>query len=253
MSAQDDTDSGEELYTVDELAAVTGMTVRTTRYYAGLGLLPPPSRRGRMAYYTPGHRARLDLIRALQDHGFTLSAIEKYLARVPGDASVEDLTLQRALLTSWGAGPRESVTRRQLEVRAGRALSEEDLERLVKIYAVRVEERVGGRGEGDRYEPLPSFEAALKLMALDLPVDSIEEAAEAITRHMDALADDLTRILRTKVLTPFRGKEHSEADKAAFEKTMSRLRQLTLEAVVAGFQRAANQVITRSLSDSTRG
>jgi hypothetical protein len=31
---------------------------------------------------------------------------------------------------------------------------------------------------------------------------------------------------------------------------MSRLRQLTLEAVVAGFQRAANEVITRSLSDS---
>ena len=46
--------------------------------------------------------------------------------------------------------------------------------------------------------------------------------------------------------------EHSEADKAAFEQTMSRLRQLTLEAVVAGFQRAANEVITRSLSGSSR-
>ena len=48
---------GEELYTVDELAAATGMTVRTTRYYAGLGLLPPPSRRGRMAYYTAASTA----------------------------------------------------------------------------------------------------------------------------------------------------------------------------------------------------
>ncbi len=79
----------------------------------------------------------------------------------------------------------------------------------------------------------------------------MEEAAEAINRHMDALADELTHILRTRVLAPFRGQEHSEADKAAFEQTMSRLRQLTLEAVVAGFQRAANQVITRSLSDSS--
>jgi hypothetical protein len=34
---------------------------------------------------------------------------------------------------------------------------------------------------------------------------------------------------------------------------MSRLRQLTLEAVVAGFQRAANEVITRSLAESTSG
>jgi DNA-binding transcriptional MerR regulator len=244
VSAQGDSDPGEELYTVDELAATTGMTVRTTRYYAGLGLLPPPGRRGRMAFYTPAHRARLELIRALQDHGFTLSAIEKYLARVPDDASVEDLALQRALLTSWGAGPRESVTRRQLESRAGRPLSDEDLDRLIGIYAVRV--------DGDRFEPLPSFEAALKLMELDIPVDSVEEAAEAITRHMDALADDLTRILRTKVLIPFRHQEHSEADKAAFEQTLPRLRQLTLDAVVAGFQRAANQVITRSLSETAR-
>jgi DNA-binding transcriptional MerR regulator len=244
VSAQSDLERHEELYTVDELAAVTGMTVRTTRYYAGLGLLPPPSRRGRLAYYTPVHRARLELIRALQDHGFTLSAIEKYLGRVPADASVEDLALQRALLTSWGAGPRESITRRQLETRAGRTLGEEDLERLVNIYAIRV--------DGDRFEPLPSFDAALKLMELDIPVDSVEEAAEAITRHMDALADELTHILRTRVLAPFRGRPHSEADKASFERTMSRLRQLTLEAVVAGFQRAANQVITRSLSDSSR-
>lgn len=230
----------DSAYTVDELAAVTGMTVRTTRYYAGLGLLPPPSRRGRIAYYTEQHRARLDLIRALQDHGFTLAAIERYLARVPHDATVEDLALQRAMLTSWGAGRRETVTRRQLETRAGRVLGDDDVARLEKIYAV--------RADGDRFEVLPPFDVALKLMDLEIPVDSLEEASEAITRHMDALADELTVILRTRVLKPFRGQDHSEADKARFEVTMQRLRELTLEAVVAGFQRAANQVITRSLS-----
>lgn len=234
--------TSSDLYTVDELAGVTGMTVRTTRYYAGLGLLPPPTRRGRMAYYTPAHRARLELIRALQEHGFTLSAIEKYLARVPLDASIEDLALQRALLTSWGAGPRESVTRDELERRAGRPLSDEAIGQLVTIYAV--------RRDGDRFEPLPSFDAAIQLMQLDLPVDAVEEAAEAITRHMDALADELTAILRSRVLAPFRGQPHGGSDRAALDRTMSRLRQLTLEAVVAGFQRAANQVITRSVSDA---
>ncbi len=244
MSLERESDPDEELYTVDELAAVTGMTVRTTRYYAGLGLLPPPSRRGRMAYYTDRHRGRLELIRALQDHGFTLSAIERYLVRVPADASVEDLALARAMLTSWGAGKRESMTRRQLETHARRKLGEEEIQRLVNIYAVRI--------DGERYEPLPPFDVALKLIELDIPVDSMEEAALAINQHMDSLADELTHILRTKVLAPFRGQEHSEADKAAFEQTMSRLRQLTLEAVVAGFQRAANEVITRSLSGSSR-
>jgi DNA-binding transcriptional MerR regulator len=240
MTAQREDSVDGELFTVDELAAVTGLTVRTTRYYAGLGLLPAPARRGRMAYYTQEHRARLDLIRALQDHGFTLAAIEKYLGRVPLDASVEDLALQRAMLTSWGGGKRETMTRRQLETRARRPLDDADLDWLEKTYAI--------RREGDRFELLPPFDVAMQLAELDLPAASMEEAAEAINRHMDALADELTHLLRTRVLAPFREGEHTEADKAAFEQTVSRLRQLTLEAVVAGFQRAANQVITRSLS-----
>jgi DNA-binding transcriptional MerR regulator len=245
VSAQprDERDAAEEgeLLTVDELAAVTGMTVRTTRYYAGLGLLPPPTRRGRMAYYSAQHRARLELIRALQDHGFTLSAIEKYLARLPVDASVEDLAVQRAMLTSWKSGGHEVVSRRQLETRAGRKLSAEQVERLEASMGIRP------AAEG-RFELLPAFDVAVKSLDLDIPVDSLVAAGEAITRHMDALADELTSILKDRVLAPYLESPKTEADKAKFEQTMSRLRQLTLEAVVSGFQRAANQVISRSLS-----
>jgi DNA-binding transcriptional MerR regulator len=245
VSAQprDERDAAEEgeLLTVDELAAVTGMTVRTTRYYAGLGLLPPPTRRGRMAYYSAQHRARLELIRALQDHGFTLSAIEKYLARQPVDASVEDLAVQRAMLTSWKSGGHEVVSRRQLETRAGRKLSAEQVERLEASMGIRP------AAEG-RFELLPAFDVAVKSLDLDIPVDSLVAAGEAITRHMDALADELTSILKDRVLAPYLESPKTEADKAKFEQTMSRLRQLTLEAVVSGFQRAANQVISRSLS-----
>ena len=109
MSGQPDVDS--DMLTIDALAAVTGVTVRTCRYYASLGLLPPPERRGRMAYYpASAHRGRLDLIRALQDHGFTLSAIEKYLARHPRSTPPpETLAMQRLVLTSWApAARRES-------------------------------------------------------------------------------------------------------------------------------------------------
>jgi DNA-binding transcriptional MerR regulator len=245
VSAQprDERDASEdgELLTVDELAAVTGMTVRTTRYYAGLGLLPPPTRRGRMAYYSAQHRARLELIRALQDHGFTLSAIEKYLARLPADASVEDLAVQRAMLTSWKSGGHEVVSRRQLDARAGRKLHADQVERLEASMGIRPT-------DDGRFELLPAFDVAVKSLDLDIPVDSLVAAGEAITRHMDALADELTTILKDRVLAPYLESPKSEADKAKFEQTMSRLRQLTLEAVVSGFQRAANQVISRSLT-----
>ena len=245
MSAQprDERDAVDEseLLTVDELAAATGMTVRTTRYYAGLGLLPPPTRRGRMAYYSAQHRARLELIRALQDHGFTLAAIEKYLARLPSDASVEDLAVQRAMLTSWKSGGHEVVSRRQLDARAGRKLDADQLERLEASMGIRPV-------DDGRFELLPAFDVAVKSLDLDIPVDSLVAAGEAITRHMDGLADELTSILKDRVLAPYLESPKTEADKAKFEQTMARLRQLTLEAVVSGFQRAANQVISRSLS-----
>lgn len=242
VSAQaDDVPDEGELLTVDELAAATGLTVRTTRYYAGLGLIPPPARRGRMAYYSPEHRARLELIRALQDHGFTLSAIEKYLDRLPDDASVEDLAVQRAMLTSWKSGGHEVVSRRQLDARAGRRLTVEEIDRMEAMMGVRP-------ADDGRYELLPAFDVAVKCLDLDIPVDSLVVAGEAINRHMDALADELTAILKDRVLAPYLVGATTDDQKARFEQTMARLRQLTLEAVVSGFQRAANQVISRSLS-----
>lgn len=226
--------------TIDELAAAVGLTVRTTRYYASLGLIPPPERRGRVAYYDAGHRARLEMVRALQDHGFTLQAIERYVATLPADATVEDLMLQRAMMTSWSPAPAEVLTRRQLEKRADRRLSDDDLALLVKLGTVELVD--------DVYLVLPNLHVGLELLDLDLPASSAGLAEEAIRRHMTALADELTTILHTQVLEPYRREPHSPEDAERLERTVSRLRQLTLEAVVTGFQRAANDVIRRSLS-----
>ena len=238
MSAEP-TPAADTSYTIDELAAVTGMTVRTTRYYAGLGLLAPPVRRGRVAYYDEQHRARLELIRALQDHGFTLAAIERYLGRIPLDASAEDIAVQRSMLTAWIAGPVDVVTRRELDQRAGRRLTSEQIEVLQRIEAI--------RPSGAKWELLPTFEVAAKVVTLGIPLDSVIEATDAIGAHMERLADELTEITQRRVLAPYRQAAHTPEEKRHFEETFARLRQLTLEAVVAGFQRAADQVITRSL------
>jgi DNA-binding transcriptional MerR regulator len=226
--------------TVDELAAAVGLTVRTTRYYASLGLLPPPVRRGRVAYYGPQHRARLELVRALQDHGFTLQAIERILAEVPPDAGVEELALQRAMLTSWSGRPATRLTRTMLEEAAGRPLTDRDLALLVGLGSV--EEVDGG------YVAMPNLAVGVELLDVDIPEGSMEAASEAIGRHMDALAEELTVILREQVLAPFRSAPQEPQDAERMEQTVARLRRLTLEAVVTGFQRAANAVITRSLA-----
>lgn len=235
---------GEELRTIDELALATGTTVRTTRYYAGLGLLPAPLRRGRMAYYGSQHLARLELIRALQDHGFTLAAIERYLADVPMTTSAEDLAVQRALLTAWRPALGEELTRAELEQRAGRRLDDDDLEWLRRSGAVH-------RTAGGDWQVLPALEQALEVLDEGVPLEVIAEANAAVRRHMASLADELTELLRTQVLTRFQGEGGEElAPEAAerLQRTVANLRTLTLDALVTGFQHAVTHLAARSLS-----
>ena len=62
-------------YRVDELAARAGTSVDTVRFYQTRSLLPPPARKGRIAWYSDDHLDRLQRIRRLKDAGFTLESI----------------------------------------------------------------------------------------------------------------------------------------------------------------------------------
>ncbi len=85
--------------TLDELTERVGMSVRNIRFYTSRGLVPPPIRRGRSGFYTADHVARLELVRELQRHGFTLTAIQGYIERIPTDATPSDIALHLSLFT----------------------------------------------------------------------------------------------------------------------------------------------------------
>ncbi|QNQ08428.1 helix-turn-helix domain-containing protein [Sphingomonas alpina] len=71
---------GVKLYTIGELASLTGQSVRRIRFYSDKGLLPPNIRSAsNYRLYADADVARLDLIRALRDAGVGLAAIEKLL------------------------------------------------------------------------------------------------------------------------------------------------------------------------------
>ena len=124
--------------TLDELCARVGLSVRNVRFYTSRGLVPPPIRRGRSGFYSDEHIARLELVQELQAHGFTLSAIERYVSALPDDAEPEDIALARTMLAPWQSDLPVDMTRDELEQRAGRSLSEEDVATLVALGIVRV-------------------------------------------------------------------------------------------------------------------
>src|SRR6478752_3867327 len=126
----DSVESLRELLTLDELTNRVGMSVRNIRFYTTRGLVPPPIRRGRSGYYSTEHVARLELVQELQSHGFTLAAIERYVAGIPDTATPEDIALHRTMLAPWQSEPPLLLSRAELDRRAGRALTDEDLATL---------------------------------------------------------------------------------------------------------------------------
>ena len=69
----------ETTYRIEDLAHLSGATVRTIRAYQDRGLLPRPERRGRANVYADAHLARLRQIADLLDRGYTLASIKELL------------------------------------------------------------------------------------------------------------------------------------------------------------------------------
>ena len=72
----------EATLTIDDLSARTGIPSRTIRFYQASGALPPPEKRGRVAYYGEKHVERLELIGNLQDRGLQIRAIRDLALRI---------------------------------------------------------------------------------------------------------------------------------------------------------------------------
>lgn len=178
-------DEAQVEYTVDELAARTGTTVRNIRHYVELGLIPPPQRRGRPAYYNQVHRLRLELIKQLYDHGYALATITRVLDRLPLDATPVEVSMRAALLMPWSAADVDPVEREVLNLRAGGRLDDEALRIAVAMGAAR-------RLPDDRLQVAPHMMAhAERAAACGVPPAFFDRIAGIIDEHVTALVDEL--------------------------------------------------------------
>lgn len=75
----------EPRYSIDELADLAGVTVRTVRYYVSQGLLSVDVTPGPGPKYDDGHLARLRLVRRLQRDHLPLAEIRRRLDDLPDD------------------------------------------------------------------------------------------------------------------------------------------------------------------------
>jgi DNA-binding transcriptional MerR regulator len=93
-------------YRLDELARISGVSARNIRAYRERGLLDPPRRVGRSAYYDDYHLSQLKTINQLLRKGFNSAHIAEFFTSMRQGADLADiLGIQRAVL-----GPRPDQT-----------------------------------------------------------------------------------------------------------------------------------------------
>ncbi|MGW0561391.1 MerR family transcriptional regulator [Streptomyces sp. NPDC003016] len=231
------TDAGEPTLTVDELAARAGVTVRTVRFYSTRGLLPPPViGPRRVGRYGPAHLSRLALIEELQHHGMTLAAIERYLEQLPPGLSAHDLAIHRALVATWAPDSAEDATRAELDRRAGRSLTEEDIDRLA---AMNVLERTDTPGT---FRVDPGL-LALGIQLLDVPIahETILAARTVLMEHTRSAAHALARLFKDEVWGPYRERESDPEHVKAMKSLSAHMQPMVVQALVTTFQRSLKE------------
>ncbi|MEU3250586.1 MerR family transcriptional regulator [Streptomyces sp. NPDC006997] len=229
----------EELtLTVDELAARAGVTVRTVRFYGTRGLLPPPViGPRRVGQYGRAHLARLELIEELQGQGMTLAGIERYLQQVPPGLSAHDLAIHRAVIASWAPEAVETVTREELQRRAGRLLGDDDVERLAAMDVV--------RSAPDGYQvDRTALRLGVRLLDVPLSQEAILAAREVLFAHSRAAAQELARLFRDEV---------SERDTRDVRSLSAHMHPLVVQALLTTFQRSLREELGELLSGSDAG
>jgi DNA-binding transcriptional MerR regulator len=105
-------------YSIADLAALAGVTVRTIRYYQTEGLLDAPGTPGPGPKYDDRDLARLCLIRRLQREHLPLAEIRRRLEQLP-DEAIETLAAQPGEPEVAPADSALDYIRRVLEPRRG--------------------------------------------------------------------------------------------------------------------------------------
>jgi len=194
-------------YRVEQLAAACDVSVDTVRYYQTLGLLQPPAREGRVAWYGPEHVERIREIRSLQRKGLTLAAIGRV---VRGELGAADADLAVAVAAARGTDDGELLS---LEAFADRSGVPASLIQAVEREGIRFGRVVDGQ---ERYTAadIDLVRTALRLLEFGLPLGDLLALARDADAAMRELAVRAVELFDERVRKPIRDTAGSDRQAA---------------------------------------
>ena len=218
-------------YRVEALASASGVGVDTIRFYQGRGLLDPPARRGRVAYYGEEHVDRLRRIRDLQGQGFSLAQIRRVLESEAVEATpslLQALVDARVGTRTW--------TLEELAAESG-----------VPQVLLRAAVQTGlleplQTDDGPRFSDsdLEIAKVGMGLLDAGFPLPALLQEAATHTRNVQATCDAAIELFDEHIR---QGRE-SDGDLASVTDQFQRLLPMVTRLVAMHFQRT---LVTRAL------
>jgi DNA-binding transcriptional MerR regulator len=204
-------------YRIEQLARAAGVAVDTIRFYQGKGLVDAPRREGRVTWYGDGHLERLRRIKELQQQGFTLTVIQRFLA---GELEASDEALVAAVTRPPAP---QTLTLTELSERSGVAapllMSLQQAGLLVPVE--------GGDEPVYPADDLEAIAAGMQLIAAGVPLGALMELGKDYSAAVDRTARQAVDLFDRHV------RERIQAEGGATEAAERKLLQLFNELLEA--------------------
>ncbi|MGA4877597.1 MerR family transcriptional regulator [Streptomyces lydicamycinicus] len=232
-------------YRIEDLAHLSGATVRTIRAYQDRGLLPRPERRGRANVYGDTHLARLRQIADLLDRGYTLASIKELLEAWDAGRDLGGvLGLVAEIDGPWTDEEASRVSRTELDAAFGGSPDETALAEAVELGVL---ERIPGRDDEFLVPSPQELAVAAELHSAGVPLTAISGHLREVRGQVEHIAARFLDFTTEHVFQQFLDHPPTEAEAAEAATLVRRLRPLAQQTIDAELARAMRTLATRYL------
>jgi len=228
-------------YRINELADISGVSVRNIRVYQDRGLLPPPKIKGRTGWYSSEHLSRLKMISQMLERGYTFATISELLMAARYGLKVEHVLEGEPKRGSRWKNFRRVATITISELRKGLGATDNSIA-LGQRLGLLVKEGAGYAVTNP--EVLAGAEVLVKA-GIDLEV--LLDRWERVQDDLQDIAASFVSIVTDKYLVEGEPFELEESEVIRLAELVQTVRPMAHDIVEVAFSKAMDAEISKAL------
>ena len=214
--------------TIDQLAQRVSMSSRNIREWQRQGLLPPPTRRGRVGIYSDEHIARIKRVQSLHAEGFPLDLIRRMIDTDTG-SETDIRHLAAEVLAPFSTSGSTTISRNELEDRLGASAAAQ----LAKLGLI-----ADADADPVSVRDAETLELIEALTSVGISLERLVATLVEVGAHQRTIAEVILRAYAEEVWEPFVSSKFHTPDWGSLADNAERARPMTI-ALLTHLQRTA--------------